>query len=323
MFSARSIPVSDRRIGVVIGPDWPGAGSPKLRALYRRSQDDHWQPETDVDWPATIDFGRAVPVRSMLESQATMLEPFASHGSELWSQFRWELQSWLVCQSYHGEQAALSGAACLTAVLTDSDTRLAAAAQVADEARHVLAFQLYISRYLRRPYGLSPSLNQVLQQALADGDWSYSLLGMQVMVEGLADAVFRMGEHTFMDPVIRSVLRRVAADEARHVAFGTMLLKERCREDCQAEIRRREDFILTMAQSIGQRFLLEDLWERLGVDPRSGRRFAQESPLMLEFRRLAFSRVVSILRVIGLLTPAVVDGLCKLGLTKRDTGVHA
>lgn len=323
MFSERSIPVSERCMGVVVAPAWSQTGSPKLHALYRRAQDEHWRPEHDVDWSATIEFGRAVPVRNALEAQATMLEPFVQHGNELWSRFRWELQAWLICQSYHGEQAALSGAACLTAVLTDSDERLVAAAQVADEARHVLAFQLYISRYLERPYGLSPSLNQVLQQALADADWSYSLLGMQVMVEGLADAVFRMGEHTFMDPVSRSLLRRVAADEARHVAFGTMLLRERCREDSEAEVRRREDFILTMARSIGQRFLLEDLWERLDVDALSGRRFTQEAPLMLEFRRLAFSRIVSILRVIGLLTPVVVDGLCKLGLARRDIGAHA
>lgn len=323
MFSARSIAVSDRRLAVVVGAEWPDARSSKLHALYRRAQDDPWQPERDLDWPATINFGRHVPVRNAIEAQATTLAPFVAHGPELWSRFRWELQAWLVCQSYHGEQAALSGAACLTAVLTDSDARLAAAAQVADEARHVLAFQLYIGRYLQQPYGLSPSLNQVLQQALADADWSYGLLGMQVMVEGLADAVFRMGEHTFMDPVIRALLRRVAADEARHVAFGTMLLRERCGEDCDAEVRRREDFILTMARSIGQRFLLEDLWERLEVDPLDGRRFSEQAPLMREFKRVAFARVVSILRVIGLLTPAVFEGLCKLGLAKRDTGVYA
>ena len=310
-------------MAVVVGADWPHAGSSKLSALYRHAQENQWQPEHDVDWQATINFGCAVPVGSALEAEATMLEPFVRHGSELWSQFRWELQAWLICQSYHGEQAALSGAACLTAVLTDSDARLAAAAQVADEARHVMAFQLYIDRYLQRPYGLSPSLNLVLQQALADVDWSYSLLGMQVMVEGLADALFRMGEHTFMDPVIRSLLRRVAADEARHVAFGTMLLRDRCREDSDAEVKRREDFILTMAQSIGRRFLMEEVWERLDVDPINGRRFAGEAPFMLEFRRVAFSRVVSILRVIGLLTPVVVDGLCKLGLAKADTGAYA
>lgn len=311
-------PFTPRRLDVVVGPHMGSAGCPRLRALYDNAQHKRWRPELDIEWPSSIGFGRTVHPTGPLELQACRLEPFACHNDDLWTQFRWEFQSWLVCQSYHGEQAALSAAACLTAVLTSPDERAAAASQVEDEARHAQAFQMYIARYLPRPYPLTGPLKELLVLALAERDLSYMLIGMQIIVEGLADAVFRMGERTFMDDVIRSLLRRIVIDEARHVALGVSLLKQRLCDDSAAELQRREDFILSMAHLISKRFLMQDLWERLEVESRSAKHFVEHAQLMIDFRRVAFYRVASVLDRIGLLTPTVACGLVGMGLLRKE-----
>ena len=51
-------------------------------------------------------------------------------------------------------------------------------------------------------------------------------LGMQIMVEGLALAAFGFMHQMTTEPLLKKLLRYVMSDEARHVAFGVLSLKE-------------------------------------------------------------------------------------------------
>jgi hypothetical protein len=51
-------------------------------------------------------------------------------------------------------------------------------------------------------------------------------LGMQIMVEGLALAAFGFMHQMTTEPLLKQLLRYVMSDEARHVAFGVLSLKE-------------------------------------------------------------------------------------------------
>ena len=51
-------------------------------------------------------------------------------------------------------------------------------------------------------------------------------LGMQIMVEGLALAAFGFMHQMTTEPLLKQLLRYVMSDEARHVAFGVLVLKE-------------------------------------------------------------------------------------------------
>jgi len=288
----------------------------KLQHLYRQALGNQWRPDEDIDWLESVNYGAPLPASSKFAYEGFANSPLKKGGVRLWDEFRWELQSWLVCQFLYGEQAALVTTSRLTMCLKGSDEKLLAASQVADEARHVTTFGRYVDNYVENPYPMSKSLQTMLSTTLEDTDWDLTLLGMQVIIEGLADATFRMGASTFHDPVIRQIVDLVAADEARHVAFGAVLLKQNVLQLSANERLRREEFILDAAAAIRHRFMLEEVWQRLDVDKVAGQKFAAESPLMIGFRRTIFAKIATVLNKIGLMSERVHGHLQQMQLVR-------
>jgi hypothetical protein len=232
----------------------------------------------------------------------------------MWDTFRWEVQNWMVSQFLHGEQGALVVAARLVEVVPDLDSKFFAASQTVDEARHVEVFSRYLRENVPQMYPVSPPLAALLTDILADGHWDITALGMQIMVEALAMAAFRLADRTFHDDLIKQIARLVARDEARHVSFGVLSLRGIYREMTTAELADREDMVLEAAYLTRQRFLLDEVWERLGVPHADGVRFARFEPMMIRYRQTVFARVSSVLYGIGLMTERVHTGLLGLDL---------
>ena len=91
-------------------------------------------------------------------------------------------------------------------------------------------------------------------------------LGMQVMVEGLALAAFGFLHQTTGEPLLKQLLRYVMSDEARHVAFGVLSLKEVYDGMTDAEMKDRQEFAFEAAIRMRDRFMSQEVWERMGVD---------------------------------------------------------
>ena len=93
-------------------------------------------------------------------------------------------------------------------------------------------------------------------------------LGMQIMVEGLALAAFGFIHQLTTEPLLKKLLRYVMSDEARHVAFGVLTLKEYYAAPHAApEIRERQEFAFEAAVRMRDRFLQQEVWERMGLKP--------------------------------------------------------
>jgi ribonucleotide reductase beta subunit family protein with ferritin-like domain len=210
----------------------------------------------------------------------------------------------MTSQFLHGEQGALLATARLVETVPDIDDKFYAASQVVDEARHVEAFSMYMER-LGHPYPINPALRSMLSTVVSDNRWDVIYLGMQVIVEGLALAVFRLGHATAFDPVIRQITDLVARDEARHVAFGVVALQGLYDDLTSRERAEREEFIKEASLLMSRRFHLEEVWERVGVERTKGVEFALTDPTMRDFRRLMFAKIVSTLARLGLLTDGV------------------
>nr|BFE59179.1 ferritin-like domain-containing protein [Dactylosporangium thailandense] len=298
--------------------------SPRLRSLYERAKHGQWNATTDLDWSTPVEFGGRLPEDSGFAMESFRSSPLARRGPGAWDAFRWELQSWMVSQFLHGEQGALVVAGRLVQVLPDLDSKFYAASQVVDEARHVEAFSRYLREKVPHPYAIAGSLRQLLSDVLSDNRWDVTALGMQIMVEALAMAAFRLANSTFHDDLIREITRLVARDEARHVSFGVLSLEGLYSELTTAERGDREELVLESAALIRRRFLLEDIWERLDVDRAEGMAYAAADPLMVAYRQAIFTKVVSALGKIGLLTTRVRDGLAALDLIgfASDRSLH-
>jgi hypothetical protein len=291
---------------------------PRMWSLYEKAKVAQWNVTTDIDWSHDVRFGEPLPAES-----AAAASPLASASGSpvppaLWDTFRWTYQAWMVNQFLHGEQGALLTTARLVETVPDMTAKTYAASQVADEARHVEAYARYIDEKLGVRFPINPGLGALLRDLLGDSRWDIVYLGMQVIVEGLALAATRIASTGFGDPIIRSIAKMIARDEARHIAFGHVALVGLYGEMTTAELGDREEFLLEALSLMSQRFLLREIWERLDLDVAEGIRFARNDPNMVAFRQLMFHKVIQILRQIGLLSDRVCELLSSERLARPD-----
>jgi hypothetical protein len=287
---------------------------PRVRSLYTRAKQGQWNADTDVDWSVEVPFGAPLPNESAAARAAFAASPLAHRGQALWDAFRWEWQAWMVSQFLHGEQGALVVAARLVEAVPGIDAKFFAASQTADEARHVEVFSRYLREKVPAMYPVTPALRTLIADIVTDERWDITALGMQIMVEALAMAAFRMAETTFHDDLIKQISRLVARDEARHVSFGVLSLEGIYRDMTCAELADREEMVLEAASLTRRRFRFEEVWDRLDVPRRDGIEFALTNEMMVGYRRTVFTKVVAVLRGIGLLTGRVRAGLASLDL---------
>jgi hypothetical protein len=293
-----------------------------LAHLYEQAKSAQWNAASDIDWTQECRFGSLLTPRSAFEWEAFRTSPFADRPMPEWSRFQWEWQSYMVSQFLHGEQAGLVAAARLVQQLPTVDGKELAATQVIDEARHVEVFHRYISGHVPEPYPVSPSLTDLLASSIGSDSWDLAAIGIQVVIEPMALAMFRLGRSALHDALIREILDRVARDEARHLSFGALLLPPVLAELSEAEWRTREEFVIEAARLMRGRFLLAEVWERLGVDAATGTNFAETSPMMSTYRRTAFAKLGTALARVGLLTEPVRKGLDGLGILPEFPGAR-
>jgi hypothetical protein len=187
-----------------------------------------------------------------------------------------------------------------------------------DEARHVEVYDRYLNQKLDRTYPVNTHLRKLLDQTLSDGRWDMKYLGMQIMVEGLAMAAFGFIHKMCSEPLLRDLTQYVMRDEARHVAFGVLSLKDFYAGMPAAELRDREEFVADGCRLMRDRLLAEDVWEEMGLPIEETRDIVLHSPTMIEFRKMLFSKVVPNVKRLGLLTPFVRERFAELDILKFE-----
>jgi hypothetical protein len=172
----------------------------------------------------------------------------------------------------HGEQGALMVAAQLVNAVPHTDAKFYAATQTMDEARHVEVFARYIKK-LDEVRPIAPPLKRILDATLQTDDWLKKLVGMQIVVEGLALYSFREMRNLTEEPLLKDLLTYVARDESRHHAYGVQYV-ERC-VPCVSDAQRTEleDFALEAARTLidnrNQQALVAtvmQIWAEVGID---------------------------------------------------------
>ena len=291
--------------------DYEKGRRPALNKLYEKAKHSQWNGETDLDWSIEVDqeeFARAVSDMraAQMEAGGIVLDgtPFASWGDKEWLTQAMESQNWSLSQFMHGEQGALICTAKIVETVPWIDAKYYASTQVMDEARHVEVFSKYLDTKLNGHYPINAHLRMLLDDIINDSRWDMTYLGMQIMVEGLALAAFGMAMQTTPDPLLKQLLRYVMSDEARHVAFGVLSLKEFYDGLSDAEMLERQEFAFEAAVRMRDRFLQQEVWERMGVDVKAAVKLFQvpaevknEDP----FQQLLFSKIVPNCKKLGLL----------------------
>jgi hypothetical protein len=223
----------------------------------------------------------------------------------------------------HGEQGALVCAAKIVQTVPDLDSKFYAATQTIDEARHVEVYGRYLHDKIGLVYPLNQNLRSLLDDVISDSRWDLTYLGMQVLIEGLALAAFGLIRQQATDPLARAINTYVMQDEARHVMFGRLALRDYYPQLTQPERDEREEFCVDACYRMRDRFLGEEVWTSLGL-PREVTDYVDSSEVLRQFRGFLFVRIVPILRDIGLWGNKVQQAFADMGvLAFADADIDA
>ncbi len=285
--------------------DYEKGARPALNKLYEKAKVSMWNGETDLPWETEVDQEEVARNNAALmggfEAMDLSDTPFKNWADKEWTQLGMEFQNWSLSQFMHGEQGALICTAKIVETVPWIDAKYYAATQVMDEARHVEVFAKYLDTKLSGHYPINAHLGILLDDIVEDSRWDMTYLGMQIMVEGLALAAFGFMHQMTTEPLLKKLLRYVMSDEARHVAFGVLSLKEHYAELSAAELRERQEFAFEAAVRMRDRFMQQEVWERMGLNPKDVLPLLIGNPNRELFQQMLFTKIVPNCKKLGLL----------------------
>jgi hypothetical protein len=291
--------------------DYDKGKRPKLDKLYEKAKKAQWNAQTDLPWDTPVDqealvIANAVANGGTFNGEGMDLSgtPLVKWGDKEWIEFGVQSQNWTLSQFMHGEQGALVCTAKIVESVPWIDAKYYASTQVMDEARHVEVFNKYLDEKLSGHYPINSHLRLLLDDIIADSRWDMTYLGMQIMVEGLALAAFGFMHQMTTEPLLKQLLRYVMSDESRHVAFGVLSLQEYYQQLSTAELRERQEFAFEASVRMRDRFLQQEVWDRMGVDPRVIAPVLLQVPERQMFQTMLFSKIVPNVKKLGLLDAA-------------------
>jgi hypothetical protein len=200
-----------------------GARSTAFDKIIAATHDHFWDPldkkYIDFDEPFDLENTAMVPDHHVMALRVPYVsDHFADPKARV--AFINHMQWWGFSSILHGEQGALNLSASLCHVLLDQGAQEYAANQTREEARHVTAFARYIKARWGPPTPCGAALKALLIEIIEAPEVYRKIVGMQMLVEGLAMGAFANGYRYNADPLARRLFQLVMTDEAFHHKFG-------------------------------------------------------------------------------------------------------
>jgi len=281
-----------------------GSEVAELRNLYEKGKQGQWNAEVDLDWSTPVDRSEFVinPAVSMLAQVCQLMgKDEATQKAAAFDEL-----SYVLSQLLHGEQAALQLCGQLTNVCDKMDEKWYAASQVIDEARHIEAFSKLIERKLGTIYPIGPTLKILLDILLEADTAQKKTLGMQTLFEGMAVGIMDMLRTESRNKLVEETIYRVEQDEARHAAFGVLMMRRVVREATTEERNELEDWAYSILEALNanqQLDMLNLLGPKYGIDPLNVTQMFVSLPNFADLNSIPYMHtVVPNLRRLGLIT---------------------
>jgi len=208
--------------------------SPDLRSLYEKAKRDQWNVSRDIDWSQQYDVEQGVLADEMLDIYDT---PFwdrltPAERGDLNRRFA----NWRLGVLLYGEHGAMLLCSQLVECVSGTDAKFFQATQVVDEARHNEVLNRYVTERLGGlRYPLPDFERELFDTLLSDSRWTVKTIGLQLVAETFAVALFRMLAETSKDPLLRQICKFILQDESRHMGFGMLSLPDVIGELTDAE----------------------------------------------------------------------------------------
>ena len=290
-------------------------GRDRLLSLYQKGKDKQWDSAKRIDWDLEVD---------PIDPLGLPVEAISIYGSDQWRRIENDqkaidelgqhLGAWQFSQFLHGEQGAMICSARIVESEPDLDSKFYAATQTMDEARHAETYARFLQEKVGLVYPINSHLKSLLDDTLSDARWDMPYLGMQVLIEGLALAAFGVLRDMTDRPLPKQILAYVMQDEARHVAFGRLALRDYYSQLTSAELAEREEFVVEGCYLMRDRLRMQEVWDNLGFDTAACLEATQHSPYYQAYQSLLFQRIVPCVKDIGLWGPKVQQAYADMGV---------
>ena len=304
-----------------------GSEVAELRSLYEKGKVNQWNAELDIEWdtPCTKDEWIMTPEGSLLAQLCAMQgKDEATQKAAAFDEI-----SYLLSQLLHGEQAALQLCGQLTNICEKMDEKWYASSQVVDEARHIEVFSKFLQRKVGTIYPIGPTLKTLLEILLEAKGVQRKCLGMQTLFEGMAVGILDLLRSQSRNDLLTDVIRRVERDEARHAAFGVLMMRRMVGEASEDERASMEDWSFEILEALNanqQLDMLKTLGPKYDIDPVQTVTMMTQLDNFADLNCLAYMHtVVPNLKRLGLLTERTEDKWREVGmlLDKRPEALES
>ncbi len=219
--------------------------------IISATHDHFWDPldKSYIDFDAPFDMTKVpiMPLEITIELRSAVADRL-DDGQKI--QLVNDVNHWSISNLLHGEQGALSLSASLCHILVDPGAQEYAANQAREEARHVTGFTRYIAKRWGAPLPVGKTIATVLGDLVSTPEVYKKIVGMQMLIEGLAMGSFATYNAKTNDPVLRRLVQLVMSDEAFHHRFGRIWASRTIRHLSEEEHREVEDWSAQLFQML-------------------------------------------------------------------------
>ena len=249
----------DKAYDTIMPEDFPamlevpryGRRSDAFDGIISATHDHFWDPldknYIDFDQPFDMATTSVVPLDMVVELRSAVADRLDG-GQKI--QLANDVMHWSISNLLHGEQGALSLSASLCHILLDPGAQEYAANQAREEARHVAGFTRYIAKRWGQPLPVGKTIANVLSDLVSTNEVYKKIVGMQMLIEGLAMGSFATLNARTNDPVLRRLVQLVMSDEAFHHRFGRIWAAKTIRHLSEDEHRKVEDWAAQIFQTL-------------------------------------------------------------------------
>ena len=228
-----------------------GRRSNAFDSIISATHDHFWDPldknYIDFDLPFDMATTPIVPIDNIVELRSAVADRLDDRQK---IQLANDVTHWSVSNLLHGEQGALSLSASLCHILLDPGAQEYAANQAREEARHVAGFTRYIAKRWGDPLPVGPTIAGVLNDLVSTQEVYKKIVGMQMLIEGIAMGSFATLNAQTNDPVLRRLVQLVMSDEAFHHRFGRLWASKTIKHLSPDEHKKVEDWSAQLFQML-------------------------------------------------------------------------
>lgn len=243
--------------------DWSLIHQPRLRKIYNSACNQAWNPRLDLQWSrqnrctSTPYINGSFPLNGF--------PGFEALPKDRKRDLYWQCHAMEMSELLHGEQIALIVAAQLVNEAPSFAAKMAASAQVSDEARHLDFFTQYMSQFDLAIVPPSPALASFATSILNDTRPDFKCLACQVLLESMAIAKFQEIREDTSIVVLKDALDLILREEARHIGSGTHWLKSLHTNLSSQDLKLRLRYLLNKLMTLSESdFLLTSIASQEG-----------------------------------------------------------